>query len=113
MFCALKFEDIRLLTVAARLCVMLLRAGVFVGGGGGGATGLAAGFVAFVAGAGDDFALDGGGGAGGVRVGREGGVALGGGAFAICGWLTIFLTTAGRGGDRGRGAARWDERDGY
>ncbi len=85
MFCALKFEDIRLLTVAARLCVMLLRAGVFVGGGGGGATGLAAGLVAFVAGAGDDFALDGGGGAGGVRVGREGGVALGGGAFAICG----------------------------
>lgn len=68
-------------TVAVRLCMAPLRAGVFVGGVGGGATGLWAGFVAFAAG--DGFAL--GGGAGGVRVGREGGVGFGGGVFVICG----------------------------
>lgn len=71
----------RRLTEAVRLCMALLRAGVFVGGVGGGATGLGAGFVAFAAG--DGFAL--GGGAGGVRVGREGGVGLGGGVLVICG----------------------------
>lgn len=61
----------------------VLRAGVFVGGSGGGATVLGAGFDALAAGAG--FALGGGGGAGGVRVGREGGVGLEGGVFDICG----------------------------
>lgn len=73
----------RRLTVAVRLCMAVLRAGVFVGGGGGGATGLEAGFDALAAEAG--FALGGGGGAGGVRVGREGGVGLEGGVFDICG----------------------------
>lgn len=74
---------LRLLTVAARLRVALLRAAGFEGGAGGVATGLEAVFAAFAVGAVDCLAL--GGGAGGVGVGREGVVGLGGGVFAAGG----------------------------